>query len=205
VVTAARELVPILVDCSKPGQHEDLQTRYGVRGYPTVLFLDSNGAKVEELASRDAAGVRDQMQKVAKAHSRPVISPMTLEEGTTIAREQRKLLAVVFVEAEGHPEGNALVDLVLSPPLEAVRGRFHWVRRPAVGDNKRLTEEAKGLGAKAKGVTLIVLDPWAEGDDQELKKLTAFKSLRRDLEKVLQEAQKRGHPPSGSDEAPKDE
>lgn len=187
-------IVPILVDCSKPGQNEDLQKKYGVRGYPTVQFLDSAGTKVEDLQGRAAAQVRDQIQRVAQAHSRPVVSNSTLEEGMSLAREQRRLLGVLFADPND-PEGNAFIDTLLSPPFEPVRGRFHWIRRPVTGEKNRLTDEAKKLGAK-KGVTLLVLDPWGEGEAQELKKLTSFRSLRRDLDKVLEEAEKRGHPPA---------
>jgi hypothetical protein len=194
VVAACSSIVPIMVDCSKAGAQDELMKRFGVRGFPTVQFLDSNGTKVEDLQGRAAAQVRDQIQKVAQAHSRPVVSSMTLDEGMTIAREQRKLLAVVFMDPSG-AESDGFIDLVLSAELEPVRGRFHWVRRPVMGDNKRLTDEAKEHGAK-KGVTLLVLDPWAEGDQRELKKVTGFRALRRDLEKILGEAEKRGHPPA---------
>jgi hypothetical protein len=72
-----------------------------------------------------------------------------------------------------------------------------------LGDNKRLTDEAKEHGAK-KGVTLLVLDPWAEGEERQLKKVTGFRSLRRDLEKILEEATKRGHPPAPGAATPPD-
>lgn len=168
--------------------------RFGIRGFPTVLFLDHQGNKVEELGSRDAAGVRAQIERVVQNHSRPLIFEATLEEGLERARSESKLLAVVFMDPTGE-DNAAFLDLVLSPPLEQARGRFVWIKRPVTGERNRPTEEAKGFGVR-KGPAVVVLDPWAEGNDRELKKITNFRALRRDLEKVLEDAQERGHPPA---------
>src|SRR5690606_27366831 len=113
----------------------------------------------------------------------------SVEDGLALAREQGKLLAVAFADADD-PGTAALLDLVLAPPMEALRGRFHWIRRPLSGERNRPTDEAKAHGAR-KSPTLLLLDPWAEEDDRELKKLTTFRGLQRDLEKALEAAQKR--------------
>lgn len=200
---AATTLVPIYVDCTNSNpQSDELAKRYNVQGFPTVLFLDSNGTKVEELASRAAAGMRDQIARIVQAHSRPTISDSTLEEGLTLAREQGKLLAVAFMD-QADPESAALLDLVLTPAMEPMRGRFHWIRRPFSGERAgRASDEAKAHGAR-KAPTLILLDPWAETEDaRELKKVTSFRSLRRDLEKVVEDAQKKGHPPAAGEATP---
>lgn len=199
MVQAATGLVPILVDCSQRGAHEDLKQKYAVRGFPTVLFLDSKGDKVEELASRAAPQVVEQIRRVIQQHSRPVVAESTIDEGLSLAREQRKLLIVAFVDGQD-PETGALLDLILSPPMEEVRGRFHWIRRPATGERNRATDEAKEWGAR-KAPTLVVVDPWAEGDEREVKKVTSFRSLPRDLQKALEAAEKKGHPPA-ADAAP---
>lgn len=191
---AATTLVPIYVDCTNQGGPSDeLAKRYNVQGFPTVLFLDSNGTKVEELGSRAAAGMRDQIARVVQAHSRPTVVASTIEEGLTLAREQGKLLAIAFVDdADAVP----LLELLLTPAMEPMRARFHWIRRPWAGERGRATDEAKAHGARKAG-TLVLFDPWAETPEtRELKKITGFRSLRRDLEKVVEEAEKLGHPPA---------
>ncbi|MCO5166912.1 MAG: hypothetical protein M9894_11160 [Planctomycetes bacterium] len=204
MVQAARGLVPVMADCTQGNHpHKELMQRFGVRGFPTVLFLDPNGNKVEELGSRDPAGVRGQIERVVQQHARPTVSDMSIADGLALAREQKKLLAVAFMEPQGQ-ESAAFLELVMSPQMEAVRGRFHWIRRPATGERNRPTDEAKELGVR-KPPALVILDPWAEGDARELKKLTAFRSLKRDLEKALEEAQKRGHPPADAPPAADDE
>lgn len=194
MLEALRGLVPVLADCTKPGQNKDLQERFGVRGYPTVLFLDASGDKVEDLGSRAAPQVRDQALRVIQQHTRPVVAEATIDEGLALAREQRKLLIVAFVDPSD-PDTAALLDLILSPPMEEMRGRFHWIRRPLSGERNRPTDEAKEWGAR-KSPTLVVVDPWAEGDDRDVKKVTSFRNLPRDLEKALDAAQKSGHPPA---------
>ncbi len=149
---------------------------------------------MEELGSRSAAAVRDQALRVIQQHSRPVVAESSVDEGLSLAREQKKLLILAFVDP-ADPETAALLDLILAPAMEDVRGRFHWVRRPATGERNRATDEAKEWGAR-KAPTLVVVDPWAEGDERELKKVSSFRSLRRDLEKALEAAQKKGHPPA---------
>lgn len=195
MVQAARGLVPVMADCTQGNHpHKELMQRFGVRGFPTVLFLDPAGNKVEELGSRDPAGVRGQIERVVQQHARPTVSDSSIADGLALAREQKKLLAVAFMDPQSQ-ESAALLELVMSPQMEAIRGRFHWIRRPFAGERNRPTDEAKEHGAR-KAPTLVLLDPWAEGDAQELKKVTAFRSLKRDLEKVLEDAQKRGHPPA---------
>jgi hypothetical protein len=171
-------------------------TRFGVRGFPTVMFLDSQGNKVEDLRSRDAGPVRDQINSVIQAHSRPLVYEATMAEGLEAATREGKLLAVVFMDATGE-DNAAFLDLVTGPTMEQVRGRFIWIKRPVTGERNRPTDEAKEHGVR-KGPSVVVLDPWAEGEARELKKITSFRAFRRDLEKVLEDAQERGHPPAAT-------
>ena len=43
---APTALVTIYVDCTAKGSHPELQQKYGVSGYPTVLFVGPDGATV---------------------------------------------------------------------------------------------------------------------------------------------------------------
>src|SRR5256885_631078 len=101
-----------MVDTTKRGDHQDLMTRYGVTGFPTVVFTDSEGQKVAELGSRDPAAVKHQIEDIVHQHSRPVVADMSIEDGTNLAREQRKLLVVVFAERDT-PEMAPLLETIL--------------------------------------------------------------------------------------------
>ena len=58
--------MPIYVDCDWGKKNRDLSTRYGVRGYPTVIFVDPDGNVVEKLKSRSPGAVASQIEAVAK-------------------------------------------------------------------------------------------------------------------------------------------
>lgn len=161
------------------------------------MFLDSSGNKVEDLQSRAPEGVREQALRVIQQHTRPVVPEATIDEGLALAREQRKLLVVAFLDPSD-PDAAPLLDLILSQPMEAVRGRFHWIRRPVTGERNRPTDEAKEWGVR-KSPTLVVIDPWAEGEERTVKKVTSFRGLPRDLERALEAAKKKGHPPEADE------
>ncbi len=72
VVEASQKVVPILVDCTQRGDYDDLKGQYGVRGYPTILFVDSNGTAIDEMDSRDAASLAAKIQRAAGGGSAPV-------------------------------------------------------------------------------------------------------------------------------------
>ncbi len=57
--------MPILVDCSTRGAHEALLNRYGVRGFPTLLFVNSQGEPVGRMSRRDAATLSAQIEDAA--------------------------------------------------------------------------------------------------------------------------------------------
>jgi hypothetical protein len=54
-----------MVDCDWGRKNRDVSDKYGVRGYPTVLFTDPEGKVVERLGSRDAAAVLAQIEGAA--------------------------------------------------------------------------------------------------------------------------------------------
>lgn len=193
-------LVPVMVDCTKPGQNEDLQTRFNVKGYPTTIFLGANGEKVADLGGRAAAQVKSQVEDIIRQHSRPTfVTTETVEQGLARAREAGKLLGVLFAD-EREPDAGPVMDLILGQPMAQLREQFVWLKRPVHGDKNKATDEAKALSVSKAAV--VLLDPWAEGKAQTLKKVTAFKGLKKDVEKAVEAARKAGHPPAAGSTPP---
>ena len=60
----------IFVDCDWGKKNKDISDKYGVRGYPTVVFTDPDGKEVDRMKSRDAAAVTAQIEDVAKKHGK---------------------------------------------------------------------------------------------------------------------------------------
>lgn len=189
MLEAAKGLVPILVDCSKRGDHGDLKQKYGVRGYPTVVFCDAEGTEVARLGSRAPADVKRQIEEVVAAHTKPAFLEVSLAEAKQAATEGGKLVAAIFLDdSPKHEEKNAAVlEFILSDAFEDVRERFVWVKRPIKDADGKKTKEARGMRA-TRSPTLVLIDPAAqEPDDGVLDRVTSFKRLHRDLEKVLED------------------
>lgn len=47
-------MIPILVDCTQPGANKTLLETYQVRGFPTLLFVGSEGESLGKPPRRDA-------------------------------------------------------------------------------------------------------------------------------------------------------
>jgi thioredoxin-related protein len=56
----------VFVDCDWGKKNNDVSTKYGVRGYPTVVFTDPDGKEVSRLMQRDAASVIAMIEAAAK-------------------------------------------------------------------------------------------------------------------------------------------
>lgn len=172
----------IYVDCTKQGPPELMQ-KYGVRGYPTVIFTDPTGKQVGTLGGRDAASAKSQIEGVIKQHAKPTFAAVTLDEGAKAAREGGKLLGVMFVDPtmEGFPQ--FVEGLMDDPKLEELRKKFHWIQRP-LRDGKKPSDEAKSLKA-SKAPFLVLIDP-REGD--LTKQVVGVSGSPRGLEGVLKKA-----------------
>jgi thioredoxin-related protein len=56
------------VDCDWGKKNNDLSTKYGVRGYPTVIFTDPEGKEIAKLGKRDPASVLAMIEDAAAKH-----------------------------------------------------------------------------------------------------------------------------------------
>jgi len=99
VVAATQLIVPILVDCSERGQNEELQKKYNVQGYPTVLYVDPQGEKIREMGSRDAGPIVKEIEGLAKKHpGRPSIWQNSLKGALAAGQKAKKPVAVYVAE-----------------------------------------------------------------------------------------------------------
>lgn len=191
MVQAARGLVPVLVDCTRRDAHAELRQRYGVTGYPTVLFLTSRGEPIAALGRRDPEAVKAQFETIAREHGprRPARQPgaggqpeqpeppapsapgarvkvvdATIAEGLEQARAEGKLLALIFAEPEGRRRDEQTEQVVVAlrgRGMDQLPERFHWVRRPLCDDIGMNTPEADAYQCR-RAPTIVLLDPWAE-------------------------------------------
>ena len=176
VMEVSKQIVCVFVDCDWGNKNNDLATKFGVRGYPTVVFLNPEGAEVARLASRTPAAVAAQIEDVAKKHGKA--RPESFEKAAEMAKEQKKPVLYLFLK----PGFNStLATAVNDPSMKELAEKFVICQSDLVKGN---------ADAKTAGVTdsaLLVVAP-----DGELKspllKLTGrkeIKEVRKQLEETL--------------------
>lgn len=184
VVSAARTIVPILVDCSKEGDNEDLQKKYDVQGYPTILFVDSQGEQIKELDNREAGAVKKEIENIAKKHPgvRPPFWQNSRKGALADGKLAKKPVAVYLATAK---IDMAKLSTKLPKDLGDRTKKFLFVF-------ERGTEQAlKEWGLEA-APAVVVLDSWAEDPAKSPVARIAFKEDDKPdvLNKALDEALK---------------
>jgi hypothetical protein len=178
-----------MVDCSKRGADKGLGQKYGVRGYPTVVFTDATGKQVEKLARRDANSVKAQIGRVVEKYGKAPEKAIhdNIAEATEAAKEKKALIAIVFTDEKksNRKKNEALMALLKSDDMGDTKAKFVWVLRPLRDDQgKKINAEAKQYKASSSA-TVVIVDPNKEGKKAILKKLLYSKSLKKSLDKVL--------------------
>lgn len=193
MVEATKTIVPILVDCTSAQANGDLKKKYGITGFPTVLFVDGEGNKVEELGSRAPEAVKGQILAVAAKYGVKVFEDLSLEDARKAAAERGKLLAILFLDESNpkfEPANLYLMSELVAKDAEEVRAQFVFVQRPLLEGGKP-TDEAKAYGAPKASPVLLLVDPSVEDAKKSVvKKLTSGKKLVKELEKVANKASK---------------
>jgi hypothetical protein len=128
VVAASQRIVPIYVDCTKKGDNADLLAKYGVRGYPTVIYTDADGAPLREMQNRDASGIVKDIETVAgKVAPRPTFWQPSVGFAREAGKKGKKPIAVYFVDPKSDL---AKVSAKLTKDLGDRKTKFLWVLAP---------------------------------------------------------------------------
>jgi hypothetical protein len=128
VVAASQRIVPIYVDCTKKGDNADLLTKYGVRGYPTVIYTDADGTPIREMQNRDAPAIVKDIETVAgKVAPRPTIWQPSIAFAREVGKKAKKPIAVYFAD----PKSDLVkVNAKLMKELGDRKTKFLWVLAP---------------------------------------------------------------------------
>lgn len=188
---ASKGLALIYVDCTVQGAHKATSEKFGVRGYPTVVFLDGEGKDVGRLQTHSPAGVAQQFGDLVKNHSKRPDWAESLDAGIARAKEASKpVLVFVADPREGVSQvSNVVESFFLHDESKDAATPFVLVRI----EYEKGDELCKKLGAK-KGPALYVLDPAAEDPaDKPVVKVGTVKSpksFKKELESALEKYQK---------------
>ena len=171
-----------MVDCTSNAPR-DLMEKYGVRGYPTVVFADPNGNVISKLGDRSAGGVKRQILEVAAKHPMAAArDDLTPAEAVALAKTEGKLVAIVFTdEKKSSRKKNAKLDAAIEGLGDgpAQKG-YIFIKRPLRDEaGKRVNAEAKSYRVTSSA-TIVVVDPnkVSESETGVVKKITSMGSLR---------------------------
>lgn len=174
-----------MVDCTS-NPPKDVLNKYGVKGFPTVLFLDHEGKQVQTLAGRTPDAVKQQIESIAASHTFRLFPEGSLDDAKASAKESGKLIVAAFFAEEDPKLAKKHLalkaGLLLHPKTKELLPRMVWVKRPleeGEGKEREVSAEAKALKVK-KAPTIVVLT--AEG--KVLKKITSGKKLYKTLAKL---------------------
>ena len=179
-----------MVDCSKRGADKGLGAKYGVRGYPTVIFTDATGKQVSKLGQRSANAVETQIkavvEKYAAAPEKEVYD--NVSEALEAGKEKKLLVALIFTDANSKSKSTIkktkqIWETLKSEDMADLKGKFVWCALP-LKDGKKKTDDAKEYRASSSG-TFVIVDPAVEGKKRIVKKMSFSKSLKKSLEKIL--------------------
>jgi hypothetical protein len=152
--TAGTLVVPILVDCSKNGQNGDLQTKYKVEGYPTVVYTDSDGKQIKEMGSRDASAISKEIQGLAaKYPAKPSFWTFDRTASLTAAKKAKKNAALVLASSADEA---LKIHAKFTKDLADRKSRFVWIME--------LSTEEKLKAVEAEKAPVVVVFNGATGD-----------------------------------------
>ena len=178
MVEASKQLVNVFVDCDWGKKNTDLSNKYGVRGYPTVIFVDSKGEVIEPLADRSPDGVLKQIGTIAKKAGGGAFE--SWDKAAEAAKKANKPVLYLFM-ASGK-DSTAMEEALYDDALEKARESFVLVKSKIKRDNP----DAKRFGvASLEQPVILVLDPQAEKPEAApLKKIVGKKSAKELLKEL---------------------
>jgi len=186
VVEASKNLVNVFVDCDWGRKNTDLSKKYGVNGYPTVIFTDSKGKVIEPLGDRSPEAVLAQIQKNSK--SAPASTFDSWDKAVGAARKSNKPVLYLFVGK--NKDSAAMEEALFDESLDKAREGFVFVKSTITRENADATRFSV---AATEPPILLVLDPNAEKPEAApLKRIVGKKSAKELLKELQSIAKPKG-------------
>lgn len=182
VVKSAEGLIRILVDS---GKDEKLFQKYGVRGMPTIIFLDPEGKEIGKLGSREADGVKRQFEEISAKNTRAPQWLAGTDAAISAAKGGPKPAVLFFFDDK--PKSKTMLNLFSDPAFGAdlyEKAAFSKV------EFKKDSEECKKWKV-TEGGTVLIVDPSAEeGVSLKAVKGGTSKALRKEIEDAIKKLTK---------------
>jgi hypothetical protein len=195
VVKASEKLVMVKVDCTDSNKVKEILGKYGVRGFPTMLFTDPDGKVVGQLGARDPASIARQLGDLAAQYRRRLPFAESVEAALAAGKKDGKPVLVLFTDKSKDAEEteSSLADDTLQAALARCVAARHEIAKDC--------ELCKRFKAAA-GVSVLVLDPRAEDPAAaplaQLSGKRTAAALKADLEAALKKGEAVAKPPAGA-------
>jgi len=182
VVKSSEGLIRILVDSGKDSKLFD---KYGVRGMPTIIFLDPEGKEVGKLNDRSSEGVKKQFEEVSTKNTRAPRWLSGIEAAISEAKGGPKPAVLFFVDDK--PKSKALEALFSDPTFGTDLYEKAIFSKVAF---KKDSEECKKWKVTDAG-SIVIVDPSAEeGVSLKILKGGAPKAVRKEIEEAAKKLSK---------------
>jgi hypothetical protein len=157
-VKAAEKLVAVYVDCTNDGQNQEVQEKYKIEGYPTLLFVSTEEKILEDVYPESGEELAKKIGEIVEKHAkRPWITPWAgaLEAGA----KEKKPVAIVFAGKKDFSEWED-VEKWLKKELKEDFDKFVFGYSLPESDDRKELE--KKLAKKDRKDSVVVVDPRAE-------------------------------------------
>ncbi len=177
MVDAAKGLLFLLVDCSGGSQRE-MQTKYGVKGYPSIIFCDSKGKQVDKLRGRDATTVATLFAAHAKKYTLGVKWAKSLDAALAKSRKSSKP-TLVWIFDKKKKKSPIIETFFIDESLAKTLERFELARV----EFERKSEVTEKLKLNS-GAAVYILDASSENPYKAFAKIRGIRSVKK-LKKEL--------------------
>jgi hypothetical protein len=182
VVKSAEGLIRILVDS---GKDDKLFQKYGVKGMPTIIFLNSDGKEVGKMNDRETAGVKSQFEEIAAKNTRAPQWLAGVEAAVSAAKSGPKPAVLVFLDDK--PKSKAFQNVFSDPAFGSdlyEKAAFSKIEFKMDSDECRKWKVTEAP-------TLLIVDPAAEeGSALKTLKGGAPKVVRKEIEDAIKKLAK---------------
>jgi hypothetical protein len=188
VVDASVKVACIFVDCAWGKKNQELTRRFGVTGYPTVVFCTPDGTPLGKMTSRDAEGVANDLKQLGEQYGgkAPDGIRIVLAADYEAARQdaRKKSRPVLLYFADISPASISVNDALLDRGINETLRYFSCAK----ADFVKGSADCLKFGV-TRAPTILLLDARLEKPEEKplgrIEGSRTVRELKRELEAVL--------------------
>ena len=154
MVKSAEKINAVFVDCDWGRAYTTLTGRYGIRGYPSLVFIDSEGELLAKMTDRSPEAVKKLIEDASSKSTPKSLFLPSWEKALVLAKKEKKPILYLFsLENEA---SKRLESMLLDSTVREVRGKFVMVK----SEIRKDSPDALRFKVENSSVPIVlVLDP----------------------------------------------